>query len=91
MTEPVRLRARSPIARRRRRQGDSTAWPRSRSWLLEPPLRSPRRRSAVDRLIDTVRPGRRLVPTPPLASRTEGPDAFDRRASFTGGALRQLR
>jgi hypothetical protein len=73
-------------------RGDGTAWPWSRSGLLGPPLRSHRCRSAVDRVVmDTVRPGRRLVPAPPLASRTESPDEVDLHASFKVGALRQLR
>ena len=72
-------------------RGDSTAWPRGRSWLLEPPMRPRLRRLGVDRVRDTVRLGRRLVPAPPLTSRTDGPDALDLRASFKVGALRQLR
>lgn len=75
---------------RRLPRGGSTACPRPRSWLQAPPTRSPFRRSTLDRAIEGPPRGRGLVHRRAAAT-SDGPVELTPRASFTAGALRQLR
>ena len=72
-------------------KGDSTAWPRRRSGLLEPPMSSRRPRSWSEHHPSGCVPIAALRHRHGFRPVTDGPDGFNLRASFKVGALRQLR